>query len=86
MEEKKRVPLPEMSIVSLFPCVTQDQDTGKTGKCSHWIQAASWGSSAANSEPVVPENAESQSGTLPMGVLVLFNSLGQLESTQLMTT
>lgn len=84
LKKKHGSPLPEMSITSFPFC-----HTGRwyrTWKQSYWIRAASPGSFAANSKPVVPGDAESQSSTLPMGVLVLFNSLEQLESTQLTTT
>lgn len=81
---KKGMPLPDVCILSPVRCAIQKKMQATWTKLLD--RAASCCSFAGNSKPAVPEDAGIQTGALPMGVLVLFNSPEQLQSTQLTTT
>lgn len=74
-----------MSIISPFLCVTQEEDIGLGNRAPGPTQPHIVDSPPIPSQQFLKMQAR-QSGTLPMGALVLFNSLKQLESTQLTTT
>ena len=85
-KKENDMPLPEVSIISPFLCVTQEAGSGLRNRAQgDWLQAACVHSQPAPSQWFL-KTQRRQSRTLLTGGLVLFNSFEQLESTQLTTT